>query len=196
MKGRGFLGPLVIVLSGCNVLTPDDEPLTLASDFMPLAVGNRWYYSEYPQYWVGDSNRIAVIEEVIATTQINGSTFYVIAYKRSVAQTDSFYVSGYVYYRCLGSRLIEGGNVAGIFSTYVRADFSKQTGEYWVMVVNDKHYNAMVIERDASKITFEYDDPRYADEEITMTYQKGTGMIGVQSLMWGGGSRLVRVELR
>jgi hypothetical protein len=195
MKKKAILFAFVLfVLTGCNFLAPDDEPSMLASEYMPLSVGNRWYYSHLPTQTDG-STTITHIEEVIGTTPINGSTFYVLACKRLV-QTDSFSVTGYIYLRCAGSKLIEGGINFGVFSTYTVADFSMQMGESWVMDQADMHYNVTVVEKDESKVTFYYDDPRMVDEEMMRTYQKGSGRISMRSLMWGGGDWLIRAELR
>ena len=57
-------------------------------------------------------------------------------------------------------------------------------------------YDVIVVEKTNSQITFSYDDPNAMDEEHAITFKKGIGISDYYSTAWGGGSRLIKAELK
>ena len=178
-------------LSGCG--DKGTEP-SLADSYMPLKLGNKWYYSSYIHSTPPDSDKITEVLEDVGIRKHRGIDFHII--KRTFP-LDAGINPDTIYYASIGDNLYqlvvpgdkpEYVTTAAMFNIKVNGTFNYKSELLDYTVTN--------LGTDGDKIKFFYDALYAVDEEFTLVYQAGKGLYESLSNAWGVGRRLVRVELK
>ncbi|MCU7502522.1 MAG: hypothetical protein HF314_05580 [Ignavibacteria bacterium] len=164
-------------LTGCK---SPNEPAPASSEYFPLAVGNKWYYSTDGVSRTSDS--FTLIDEITGTKTIDNKMYYEVISTDFVSYTISTF-----YYRFEGNKLL----LRNEKGEKIVADFS--------LNLNDKAYweeNLWVTEKNDDIITFG-STPSMKDWGYAVTYKKGIGMIYSYSNNFGYKSKeLVKSEIK
>jgi len=143
-----------LMLAGCNSPTQVDT----GGQFLPLNVGNKWYYNTNN---AGSPSDISEVWEITGIKTINGIKYYQLD-----INTVSLNAVSTIYYRYGGDTLFYRYSSGGEF---VAADFSLQLNDtaYW-----DK--NITVTKKTKDMIS--YTVPLMGDYSYSATYSRGLGM--------------------
>ena len=189
------------VFAGC---VASDSPTGIATsgstDFFPLKVGNKWYYSRYMHGVPADTTRVTHVVEVISATESVQRPIYMMLNWYFQEGSDSIWTVDTSYFMIEGDSLLSAYKdsagfqfaVDAIFTLNNGAEFTREIGRG----VNTAHFRVTVVEKNDSTITFFYDEPNWADEEHQVTYKRGKGIVDSYSTAWGIGERLVKAELK
>jgi hypothetical protein len=162
--------------------------------YMPMNIGNKWYYSSFTHSTQPDPNNITETWEVIGTKNIEGKDFYVIKRNYSIpssANIDTMYFCYENNKLYQSSKNFESMSytvsVIADFNLAVNSKFSSRSDLVYDVTVSSKTLNT---------ISFFFDAPGAVDEEHSVSYLKGTGFYELFSAAWGVGKRLVKAELK
>ncbi len=181
----------LIILCSCNDSTVTAE---FSESYMPLKIGNKWFYSAFTQGTTPNPDNIIETREVVGTKFIEGRTFYLIKRNYTIpssefADTLYYALEGNVLYQLIKYDIYEP------YITSIAADFNLEVNNKYSTRA-DMVYDVTVIEKTAEKMSFYFDSPNAVDEEHTNTYLKGRGFYEVYSAAWSSGKRLVKAELK
>lgn len=181
---------ICLISSGCNETVTE---FNTSESFMPLMIGNKWYYSSYTNSTQPSINNITQIWEAVSNVGYNGMQFCGI--KRSFISGANT-VSDTVFYSVSNNMLIQLIKKSGDgFSTTTPARFDREVNSVFsYSFLLD--YQVTVTEKTDGKISFFYNAPIVNDEEYSMTFHKGSGIYDIFSSAWGNGFRLVKTEFR
>ncbi|OGU29292.1 MAG: hypothetical protein A2057_09210 [Ignavibacteria bacterium GWA2_35_9] len=193
-----------LLLLDCSTSKTNDS---LNADYMPLAIGNKWYYSIYPP---DKNDESKFIKEVVATDTINGKKYFLL--KNSNIWTDTT-INYYNYLRLSNDTLFSLNydnqnlgyieRIDAIFSldsnetatVHLDLDVSESLSRKAIErlpVFN--HYTIKVTSKNENKIEYLIDYGHF-DMKGTTTYEKGVGMVkSVNS--WGAGTELKKYDLK
>lgn len=182
----------LIVLTNCteSITTPDNS-----TSYMPLKVGNKWYYSTFRYGSEPSLDNITEIWEVIGTKVIEEKNVYVITktFPQSyIPDVDT------MYYFCRGNTLFQLiKNPAQVpYITCILADFNLRVNEKYTTMDRLLVYEVTVSEKSEDKMSFYFNSTYAYDEERSYTYQKDKGFYEMYSPAWGVRKRLVKAELK
>lgn len=178
------------VFGACT--TESTEESTLASEYLPLRMGNTWYYS-YPKNGTSDITTIFTID---STMELEGKTFYLMAITYT---SDPQQIKTYRRFRTEGDLLWEAIRMDGKYQVVKRADFTLKLDETYIMPMDYTDYTAdfivTVLQKTSTMIRFYYDVPGMFDEAWFIGFEKGKGIV-YYSQDYQYGLELVRAELK
>jgi len=192
---------LLVLLVGCKNPAEPPKQSELAADYMPLQIGNIWYYKEYEP-----GQRIDTLKEVL-TIQVAGQKMidnqsYFILQEQSLDTTEApqFRTIDTFYYRCDGPKLYIGQNDYNVFKIIVAADFSMNVNDSYELsydrgLAGVTNLVISLIEKESQYLIFSYDFPVVSDASYYRTYKYKAGIFD-QSSFGGWGMRLSRCELK
>ena len=144
-----------LFLLGCE---SPDEPSLSPEEYLPLKIGNKWYYNTaYP-----DTTSINIICEVKGQEEINNKIYYKI-----VEQNLQNNFMDTLFYRFSGDTL---------FSR--RINYKEQIIADFSLGLNDTAYwqnDLIVVQK--TKYIIKYETPFGADYGTSITFQRGIGII-------------------
>jgi hypothetical protein len=167
----------LLVIISCESPT---EPTSLDEDYMPLIIGNKWYYSSN----IKDTTTIDIIVEILNQEVIENKMYY----KMMEQNISSSFVDTFSYYfRMNGDTLFSR---LKLFPEEVIADFSLNKNEiaYW--------------KEDLSVVEKTNDIIKYAtlnseDYEYNITFEKNVGIVNiVENSIIHYYRKLVKYELK
>ena len=160
----GNKSTLVLLLSILFVFSCDDYcEMTDYESYLPLKIGNTWYY--------GDSD----VWEVIGKQILDGEEYFDIKseWKDGVIR--------HYFYRFDDSKLYKYFDYDSIEVLF--ADFSLKENDMFEQI--KLGYEVTVWNDNPNEFELFYDIPEGADEEFTVKFRSGVGIIQECSLMWG-----------
>jgi len=161
------------------------------SDYFPLKVGNKWYYSNYSYSVPPDANRIELIKEGIGTRDFSDTTYY--------TMRETYYNNEAVSYVDTNFYVVSGNELVCRYeweqnTRNVITDFSMKLNEQKVFPGNEETKQYLIVkEKSETSIKFLYDHPGIVDEEHLEEYKIGRGVVDYFSY-WGFGYKLIRFE--
>jgi hypothetical protein len=183
----------LVFLPSCTLPGGPGATGGIASEYMPLAVGNQWYYASYQSQVPSASTPETSLLQVVGEMMIGDTRFQVLTFSSLRRGMDSIEVLDTLYYRTSGSELFQCFLKNGTANVRKIAEFSLSQGQSYTQNEerNVKTY-VTVIRRTDDEMTFLYDAPEYADDAYRITFKKGVGIVDQYDPDWGVGSRLTR----
>lgn len=178
------------VFAACT--TESTEESTLASEYLPLRMGNTWYYS-YPKY---GSDTIVSVFTIDSTMEYEGKEYYCMgitytAYPGTIKE--------YRCYRTEGDFLWELLKIGSRYQVVKRADFTLQMDQTYAMPIfyedDTAQYVVSVLEKTDTRVRYFYDQPGWIDDELFFGFEKGKGIVNY-SREYLYGLILVRADLK
>jgi len=179
------------LLSSCGI----NEVELYEGDYFPLQIGNKWYYSY-------DKNQTDINNtrkwEVISKKNIQGREYFLIESTYNASVTDT------IYYRKEKNKIIElliGKSKSEYYIENIFADFDIKENEFfqsYAMAFNGKdyYYNVTLKNKDEKRITLFYNILEARDEEHSITFEIGKGIIETTHYGWGPDNYLIHYELK
>jgi hypothetical protein len=197
---------VLLTMLGCS--SPNDIKQTvLASDYFPLSIGNKWYYTYFVYPTGYDSTKIYEIDEIVAMKSIVDEWFFAMQIKKLDFHdtTHHTYIAvDTIYLRARGSTIVYADSaLSGELQKIVYADFNLKDGEIldiymerrWGVSLHDTvHYSGKVSSRSGPTITLYYDRPGWIDAEHFDTFEKGIGPTQYE-YVYGTRMKLVQYQI-
>jgi hypothetical protein len=187
------LSIFLVFLPSCTLPAGPGAPGGLASEYMPLTVGNQWYYASYQSQGPTGSPQETGLLEVVGELMIGDMRFQVLTYSALRRGLDSIEVLDTLYYRTSGSQLFRCILRNGIPNILLIAEFSLSHGQSYTQIDEQNVKTSVTVTRHTDdEMTFLYDAPEAVDDVYRRTFKKGVGIVDEYSPDWGIGSQLTR----